>query len=427
MKSTFKQYRRRRPRASLRLNIGIAVLVIAVAVLSLGAAAAPIAPGPRTPSDEAGNPAAVGVAEPTIRLRFQPIDVSFGNNTWPLADLDYYLDKYIPKHVREQFIADIPGGSFRLAGQGAMGVQLGIGSISASVGVRGLATGGVAQDIMRVVLLGNELGATYTLDGTGFGTALFGDASVGLSVPIGSKLRVGARYHKLVGLAYAHVSGEGRVVIPNNPMDADGELSLEYAYAYVDDSSGGLKGAGDGSAFDVGAAWQVSPNVSVGVAVLDIGQVEWDSMTSRSCELSTDGVDPDDEFEDLVDCSDEMTAPRVWKLPQRYEASVGWQATPKIHVGAAYTLTVHPADGGFFMTGKTGSALRAAVTWDLFRFLQLNATGTMAGSDGIALSTGAAFRLGPLQTRARVSNVQALFGQGTGKSMGFGLDFGIVF
>lgn len=51
----------------------------------------------------------------------------------------------------------------------------------------------------------------------------------------------------------------------------------------------------------------------------------------------------------------------------------------------------------------------------------------MGGHDGFSVSTGAALWLGPAVTRTRISNVQVLFGEGSGKSMGYGVDVGIVF
>ncbi len=112
-----------------------------------------------------GNPAAIGAQVPSFRLYVTPIDLTFGNNTWPLADIDYYLDKYIPAEARRQFIDDIPEDSFRLTGQGLAAVQLGIGSLSASAGVRAPVVG-VADDVLELVLFGNELEVPYSLSGT---------------------------------------------------------------------------------------------------------------------------------------------------------------------------------------------------------------------------------------------------------------------
>lgn len=425
MEATARHKQSRRPGATWRLSLGMLVLVVAVAMSSLGAAASTV-PGPRTLSDEPGNPAAIGLGEPTFRLRMTPVDVSFGNNTWPLADIDPYLDDYIPRDVRERFIADMPDGGFRLTGEGAVGMQLGIGSFSASAGVRGLASGGVAKDLMELVLLGNERGREYSLHGTDLGVAVFGDTAVGVSLPVGN-VRLGARYHQLLGLAYMYITGDGKLYIPYDPQDVRGDFSLEYGFS--DFETDRLAVQGEGSAFDVGVAWQVTPGVSVGAAVFDIGQLQWDNVMSQSCKVAADAgaFDPDADLNELGDCSDETIGSKVWQLPRRYEASVGWQMTQTIHLGAAYTLTVRPVDGGFVAAGATEGALRAAVTWDVFRFLQLNAMATMSEADGLVITTGAAFRLGPLQTRARIGNVQALFGEGSGKSVHAGLDFGIVF
>lgn len=369
MKSTMKRCLPGNSTTWTRWNVGIAALVVTVAVLTLGAAAAPVAPGPRANFEGDGNPAAIGVQVPTFRLNFTTFDASFSNNTWPLADLDYYLDKYIPVDVRTKFINDIPGGGFRLTGRGMTGFQLGIGSLSASVGARALVSGGIAQDVLALVLLGNELDVPYSLEGTSFEAALFGDAAVGLSVPIGDAWRVGARYHKLVGLAYAHVGAGGEFTIRGDEPGIDGRAHLKDAYTYPEAADGGLKMAGDGSAFDVGASYQVTPDVAVGFALMDLGELRWDSVTSRVCDAETGGGGSvDDDLENLLDCPDETQAAHVWTLPRRYEASVGWRMSENVHLGAAYTHTVASAAGGFDRDGISGGSLRAAVAWDVFRF-----------------------------------------------------------
>lgn len=410
----------------MRFAGGAVVLVVALVMYSLGAAAAPVAPGPSAGMESGGNPAAIGVQAPTFRLMFTPFDLTFSNNTWPLAKLDHYLDKYIPEGTRRQFIDDIPGGSFRLSGRAMTGVQLGIGPVSASFGVRALAGGGIAEDVLGLVFLGNQLDVPYSLNGTSFEAALLGDTAIGFSLPIGDTWRVGARYHKLLGLAYGHVEAGGTFVIRSDEPGIDGRAGMNYAYTHLDTTGGSVKMAGDGSAFDVGVSYQVTPDVAVGAAIMDWGQLRWDAVTSRTCDAETNGSGGDD-LEELLGCTDEVTGAREWALPRRYEASVGWRMSEKVHVGAAYTYTVAPAGGGFSRDAMGGGSLRAAVTWDLFRFLQLNAAANLAGSDGLSVSTGGALRLGPMVTRARVSNVQVLFGEGSGKSMGFGMDMGIVF
>lgn len=378
------------------------------------------------------NPASGGKSP--FELVLPSFEVSFGNNTWPLSELDYYLDKELPLSVRQKFVADIPG-SFRLEGGGAMGMELGIGGFSASVGVRGAASGGVAKDVAELVFLGNELNRAYSLSGTSFGTALVADASVGWAMSVAPGWRAGIRWHQLTGLAYAEalVEGSGKLVYEEDNVSAEGDVAIEYVYAYPD-GDGGITGAGSGSAFDLGATWEARPGLTVGFAVLDIGQLQWASATRGRCEVDPaagsggsgggsgsggSGGGGDDVFQ----CTETVGAV-VWQLPVRYEASVGWQATDKIHVAGAYTGA--RAGGAFTGVGLAEvTGLRGTVTWDVFKFLQLNATAYL--TDGFSISTGGALKLGPVRMRARLNNVQALFGQGGGRSVGFGADFGIAF
>lgn len=430
MQTNMVQCRSRRRSAWARLSVGLVLFIATLVVSTVGASAARVAPGPVSWMEGQGNPAAIGAQVPTFRLYVTPLDVTVGNNTWALADIDYYLDKYIPADARRQFIADIPGDSFRLTGQGTGAVQLGIGSLSASVGVRALVDGGVAGDMLELVLLGNELDVPYALTGTSFDMAVFGDAAVGLSVPIGSALRVGARYHQLYGLAYGYAEADGQFVIRSDEPGVDGEGLVKYGYTHVESEGGTIEMAGEGTAFDVGVSYQLSPSLAVGAAVLDWGQIRWSAVTSQVCTVAVEtgeGFDVTEGMDEVGTCDDEEAVARDWQLPRRVEVSVGWRPFRSVHLGASYTHSLTAANAGsgngFFSVGD----LRAAVTWDLLRLLQLNASATLLGKDGVSVSTGAALRLGPLMTRARISNVQLLFGEGAGKSVGFGVDMGIVF
>lgn len=414
----------------LRLSGCLVLLLATLVAFSVGASAARVAPGPVSTMEGQGNPAAIGAQVPSFRLYVTPIDLTFGNNTWPLADIDYYLDKYIPAEARRQFIDDIPEDSFRLTGQGLAAVQLGIGSLSASAGVRALVVGGVADDVLELVLFGNELDVPYSLSGTSLEAAVFGDAAIGLSVPIGSAWRVGARYHQLYGLAYGFVETDGRFVIRSDDPGVNGEGRMKYGYTYVNTDDGAFEMAGTGAAFDVGVSYQLNPDLAVGAAVLDWGRIRWEAVTSQACTMAMaagEGVDLTEGMGENESCDDEETTSRAWQLPRRLELSVGWRPFRTVHLGAAYTHSLSAASAGSGNGFLSIGDLRAAVTWDVLRLLQLNAAATLIGKDGFSVSTGAALRLGPLMTRARISNVQLLSGQGSGKSVGFGVDMGIVF
>lgn len=411
--------RRRRPGRPVLVGM---TLLAALVVASLGASAASVAPGLKGGPVSDGNPAAIGVQMPTVRLTLTPLDLSFGNNTWPLAQLDSHLDKYLPVEVRRQFIQDIPDGIFRLTGRAAAGLQLGIGPFSAAVGVRAVTGGAMADDVLTLLLLGNELDVPYSLAGTAAEAAFLGDASAGLSVSVGDALRVGVRYHQLYGLAYGRVTADGEFVVSSVDPSLHGYGSIAYAYTSI--QPGAAHPAGDGWAVDVGVAYQVRPDLAVGAALLDWGEVRWDAVTSRVCQVTPGVYGPDASWEDMVDCGPEATQAYTWQLPGRYEVSVGWQATDKLHVGAAYGHSVRVVAAP---SAVHGGDFRVGVTWDVFRFLQLNASATVSSGDGVAVAAGAALRLGPVLTSVRASNVQALFGHGQGKSMVFGVDMGIVF
>lgn len=373
---------------------------------------------------EATNPAVIGLGEPVFRLRMAPFTATVGNDAWALTTLDHWVDKYIPRDDRKQLLADIPDDGLGLHMNTSHGAVLGIGSFSAHVGVRSIYMGNLAPDVFELLFLGNKLNERYTVDSS-MGAVAFGDASVGLGLRVGSRIRIGARYHQLLEALYGEqtIKAKGEFVHTDEEIDLDTAVEMGLTVMHPREGSGAGVGAGAGSAFDVGAVVQLSDNLSVGVAVLDIGRIEWSSVASSKCTIQLDDFD---ESTDGDDCTLERRDEQFrWNLPRRYEISAGWQLPWGFHLGTAYTLTTHPKSDGFSI--KNHGELGAMLVWERFKFMQLGVGTTYGKAAGLSVNAGAGFRLGPLQTRAHISDVLVLFGKGTAKGFGLGADLGFVF
>lgn len=390
--------------------------------------AAPVRSGIGVFGAEATNPAVIGLGEPVFRLRMAPFTATVGNDAWALTTLDHWADKYIPRDDRKELVAAVPDDGLDLRINTSHGAVLGIGSFSAHVGLRTIYTGNIAPDVFELLFLGNKLNERYTLDSS-MGAVAFGDASVGLGLRIGPRLRIGARYHQLLEAIYGEqtIKAKGEFVYTDEEMRLETDVEMGLTVMHPEEVTGAQVGAGAGSAFDVGAVVQLSDNLSVGAAVLDIGRIEWSSVASAKCTIQFDGFDESADGDDsLDDCTLERRNKRFrWNLPRRYEISAGWQLPWGFHLGTAYTLTTHPKSDGFSV--KNRGEVGAMLVWERFKFMQLGVGTTYGKAAGLSVNAGAGLRLGPLQTRAHISDVQVLFGRGSAKEFGLGIDLGIVF
>ncbi len=223
MQTNMVQCRSRRRSAWARLSVGLVLFIADARRVHRRCLRSTGRPWSGVMDGRAGQSSPIGAQVPTFRLYVTPLDVTVGNNTWALADIDYYLDKYIPADVlpavyRRHSGRQLPPDRARDR-RGAAGHRLAIGlrrCPGAGRRRRGRRHAGAGPSRQRA---GRAVCAYWP----SFDMAVFGDAAVGLSVPIGSALRVGARYHQLYGLAYGYAEADGQFVIRSDEPGVDGE------------------------------------------------------------------------------------------------------------------------------------------------------------------------------------------------------------
>lgn len=361
------------------------------------------------------NPAIIGVDEPTFRIELLPVDLRFANNTWPLAKFDQYLDKELTEDVKRDLLESIPESGLGLDWNSWTAADLGVSGVSTRLAVRTIGTANLAPDLVELALVGNELDREYVVDGSMAGGVAFGDASVGFSLGLGNSLRIGARYHRLMGGAYfdAVATGSGTVVYAGDEPGLEGDMKVKVLRAY------GEGVHGEGTAYDVGLTLQPTANFAIGVAVFDIGQIEWRDVLEETYELK---LGPELEYE-FVSSGESTTI--VWTLPRTYQVALGYRLTPTLHLGAAYSRTVHETEEG--VVYAPNDRMEAMLSWKGLGFLPIGVGMAYDQEEGFSLAGEAGLRLGPLQARVRMSDVQAVFGDGEGKDLGLMVDLGILF
>lgn len=412
---------------TMKRDVGIVLLAAFVGLALLlswtgyvaAAGATPIRTGVGAFELDARNPAGLGIGQPVFRLLLQPMTAEAYNDSWPWMTFDHWADKKIPLEERQKLVASIPDTGLGFGMDASQAFVLGIGGLSGSLTMRETAFVSFEKEFFELLFLGNELNRKYTMGVSG-GTAVIGDAAIAHGRNINDKLRVGLRYHYLVGIAYggASVKATAEAIHTDEDIKFDGDMVFEYVHTDTDAS-------GVGMAFDIGATYRINDALTVGAAVLDWGRITWPSHIQGVCAFEVDSLSGSgDEGNEPDPCTETPGGEFKYTLPRKIELSAGWQLPWAFHLGTAYTITT--ADAADF-TVKSRSELETMLVWQRWKFLQLGVGAVFAKDRGTSLNAGAGLRLGPLQVRSTVNNVQTLFGVGDAQSIGGGLDIGIVF
>lgn len=390
---------------------------LAVILAVAPALAAPVRVGPGAFATPGENPVNIGLRQPTFRITFMPGDIELSNNAWAVSELDRYLDTYLTDEMKKELVQDIPEDGLDLNLLTWSSVGLGVAGFSTDASIRVVADGHMAKDLIDLALNGNELNRYYDLDGTKFGGAAFGDVSVGLAFNLGPSVRVGGRYHRLMGIAYLDAAANGGGILNYTDTDVGftGDMVLDADYIW----GPGLHG--DGAAYDLGLALQPTENLAFSFAVMDIGQITWHNVRSERFEGKLDS-----ETGPELEIVEEQVLPALkWALPRRFEVGMGYRLTPSLHFGGTYTRTVHMTNQGF--TYEQPDQIRAMLSWDGLGILPLGVGVSYVPGEDVAFTGEAGLRLGPVRTKLRLHNIEAAFGGGEGKDFGLAVDVGIVF
>lgn len=223
----------------------------------------------------------------------------------------------------------------------------------------------------------------YSLSDIGLRTQSYMELALGHSHRINDQLTIGAKMKLLFGLAYADLSVERLDLTMNGDewrVVGDARLKaavLNSAFSHeepnknapdgrqrvdgLDDVAFGMPGFG--LAFDLGATYKVTEDLTVSAGLTDLGFINWGKTQQASSrgEYTFGGFDNiyaggnntgnnklGDQFEDLGDDLEELFA-----VYDDGEASASQTLAATLNIGAEYTLPAYrPLRFGFLYTGR---------------------------------------------------------------------------
>lgn len=223
----------------------------------------------------------------------------------------------------------------------------------------------------------------YELDNLGFRSQNYVELALGHSHRINDRLKVGAKVKFLLGAAYADFKVNNLDLTMNGDLwrvqgDArlkasvlDTKFEHETADKNAPDGRPRVKGLDDvnvglpgfGLAFDLGAVYKVTDDLTVSAGLTDLGFINWKKtqQASSSGDYTFDGFENiytggtntgdnkiGDQFEAMGDDLEEMFA-----VYDDGETSASQALAATVNVGAEYTLPVYrPLRFGFLYTSR---------------------------------------------------------------------------
>ncbi|MDP4183938.1 MAG: DUF5723 family protein [Bacteroidota bacterium] len=152
----------------------------------------------------------------------------------------------------------------------------------------------IPKDIFTVMKLGvsNVAGQTFNLTSLRLSSRAYGEAALGYSRPVNEKLTLGGKLKYLVGMtdmdAYFNkleiqmtpdvwrIKANGQFNISMQGLKPEFSYDSEFKKNYIsgfDNESNGIGGMG--AAIDLGATYNLTDNLTLSAALLDLGAIKW--------------------------------------------------------------------------------------------------------------------------------------------------------
>jgi len=415
-------------RAGAILLRGLAALIATIIILSLMA-------GPITASGLA-NTRALGMAGAHISLArgyacasFNPANlgldggrqnglqlfgagVAVSNNSFSLDDYNRYTGASLDEAEKNELLDKIPSEGLKVSADAEVTVLgLALSNLAVSLSAIGAAEINMGRVPMELLLQGNTMADTVSLDGM-YGDG-YGLASANISYGqrlyknYDRQLAVGGTFHYLRGLGYEEI------------MELNGQAAtLMSGYSGEGSVTSRTATGGSGYAVDVGAALKISKGYTVGAIVYNlVSRIRWDQDTKEhqysfafdTLTLSVMDGDSIITSEDTTVTIDPFTTdlPRMirvglaqtsgrllWAVDweQGFKRGAGTSANPRISAGGEYRLLRFlPVRAGMAVGGKTGTTFAAGLGLDFaLAYIDFGA----ANYDGISAASGKGLTLG---------------------------------
>lgn len=275
--------------------------------------------------------------------------------------------------------------------------------------VRGLNAVSAPYDLFNFLKSDSESGGSFDFSGTGFRSKEFVELAFGWSKNYDNVFNVGFRVKALVGIAEAEVLAESMKLSlasnrweiqaksilnassPSLAYTRDGD-ELDIGSIYVDDRKYGP--AGYGGALDLGASWNVLPNLTLSAAVLDFGPMRWNREiqgispeTSYTWAPSDPESGANDTWEEEMDEAKSVLS-GIFRFKDHSGSGGQFEMLPfRVNLGAEYRMPFYERlSVGLLYQGRGGASFsrhsgRLSLNWNPLSFLSLS-TGTTLSKMG---------------------------------------------
>ena len=239
---------------------------------------------------------------------------------------------------------------------------------------------GVPYDLFRFLKDGTQTVSSFDFSGTGFRSKTFAEAAFGWSRHFGT-FSVGFRAKALVGLVEAEVRmknlqmtlnqdkweirGQGELNASSPAVRVNRNENGEIDWESLSFDDGRMGPAGFGAALDMGASWDVLPNLTLSAAILDFGTMRWNreiaGRTPESGYTWTPSEEPIDTEDDAMERELEEAGEALAGLFRFKDASGGENAAfemlPfRVNLGAEYRMPFYERlSVGALYTGRGGN------------------------------------------------------------------------
>lgn len=284
--------------------------------------------------------------------------------------------------------------------------------------VRSLNSTSIPRDVFR--FMKDDMTGSFDFSGLGFRANELVEAAFGWSKNYGNVFNVGFRVKALVGAAEMEMAMKHMHLSMNGnkwEIDAQGYLhasspsfyaptlpdgNLDYRNISFDELDYGP--AGYGGAIDLGASWNVLPNLTLSASLLDLGTIRWNreingvtpNMTYTWDPSQEESSDAGDWEEEISDSLDELVDVLQFKQASGHGA---FEMMPfQLLLGAEYRMPFYERlSVGALYLGRFGNAFnrqtgRLALNWNPLNWMSMS---TGATFNRLGESFSFAFNLHP--------------------------------
>ncbi|MFH1701499.1 MAG: DUF5723 family protein [Candidatus Zixiibacteriota bacterium] len=357
------------------------------------------------------NPANLGIEGKTNNgFQLVGIGAAISNNSFSLDDYNNYTGATLSENDKSILLAKIPAEGLKLSADVEASVlSFGFGNIAVSFSGYGAAEINISHAVAELLLNGNTMNDTLTLDGT-YGEG-FGIASANFSY--GRRFYSNGDRQMAAGLTVKYVKGFGYEEITHLNGEA---VTLATGFEGSGSMAARTALGGNGYAIDLGGSLKLNKNYTVGATVYNfLSHIGWNKDTEEhrySFEFDTltvanmshdDIITSSDTTIDISNFSTKLpakirfgfaktTGTLLWAVDweQGFKKCAGSSSKPRISAGAEYhILSFLPLRAGFGVGGKRGVTYAGGLGINAsFMFIDLAAANynAISGSSGKGLN-----------------------------------------